>query len=160
MNHILREIKLSNLTDTPMSEEATKLVEFWDELWTDMKVKVDPSKGEIRCWKDDYKYYYFRQDDRNDCLWCDTEKIWSFFRLELGLNYSDTQELVHQMVGETLNCKVNTPPAPDAIPSSLVGETLNYKVNIPISLVGYRKGSSVSKTLNCVANTPKSRRFI
>ena len=154
MIHILREIKLSNLTDTPMSEEATKLVEFWDELWTDMKVKVDPPKGEVRCWKDGYEYYYFYQDGRNDCLWCDTEKIWSFFRLELGLNYDGTQELIHQMVDETLNCKVNTPRKLDHIFALTVGETLNYKVNTPV-LPASDNLIKVGETLNCKINIPK-----
>ena len=116
MKHILRDIKLSKLTGTPMSDEATMFVKFWDNLWRDMKVSVGPKKGEIRCWKDDYDYYYFFQEDRNDYFWCDNKKIWSFFRRDLGLNYDDTQEFIQQMVDETLNCKVNTPHSDD--PSS------------------------------------------
>ena len=109
MNHILREIKLSNLTDTPMGTKASMLVKFWDELWADMKVKVDPSKGEIKCWKDGYDYYYFLQDENHNYLWCDTVKIWAFFQYDLGLNYEGIKGLIHQMVNETLNCEVKTP---------------------------------------------------
>ena len=131
MKHILRDIKLSKLSGTPMSTKAYKLDEFWDELWCDMKVKIDPKKGEIRCWKDDYDYYHFYQDGRNDCLWCDNEKIWSFFRRDLGLNYDGTQELIHQMVSETLNCKVKTPFLAFRGFQKLVSETLNCKVKTP-----------------------------
>ena len=109
MNYILREIKLSNLTDTPLSTKASKLVEFWDELWRDMEVKVDPYKGEIRCWKDDYNYCYFLQSNKNDKLWCDYNNVWMFFGYDLKLNYDEIQELIKHMVGKTLNCEVNTP---------------------------------------------------
>ena len=129
--YILREIKLSKLTDTPMGDEATMLVKFWDELWADMKIKIDPIEGEIRCWKDDHDYYYFFQDENHNYLWCDYDKVWSFFGRDLGLNYDDTQELVQRMVGETLNCKVNTPNPIDDLVLELVGKTLNCKVNTP-----------------------------
>ena len=109
MNHILRDIKLSKLTEIPMSTKASRFVKFWDELWTGMKVKIDPIKGEIKCWKDDHDCYYFRQDDKNDRLWCNYNKVWSFFDRKLGLDYTDIQELIHYMVDKTLNCEVNTP---------------------------------------------------
>ena len=130
MNHILREIKLSKLTDTPMSMEASMLVRFWETLWYDMKVRVDPIKGEIKCWKDVYDYYYFHQDDKNDSLWCDHNTVWPFFRRNLRLNYKETQELIRQMVVETLNCVVNTPLSNEPLPLLVVDETLNCVVNI------------------------------
>ena len=153
MNHILREIKLSNLTDTPMSTKATKLVEFWGELWSGMKVKIDPKKGEIRCWRDDYDYYYFHQEDRNDYLWCDYDEVWTFFRRDLGLNYDDAQELIQQLVDETLNCKVNTPSGIMLGFNYKVDETLNCKVNTP-EMNAIKKPSLVDETLNCKVNTP------
>ena len=159
MIHILREIKLSNLTDTPMSTKATKLVEFWGELWSGMKVKIDPKKGEIRCWRDDYDYYYFYQEDRNDYLWCDTEKIWSFFRRDLGLNYDGTQELIHQMVDETLNYIVNTPISSISPTNLLVDETLNYIVNTP-RREKWINCPTVDETLKCKVNTPTKLHFI
>ena len=109
MNHILREIKLSNLTDTPMSMKASKLVEFWDNLWADMKVSANHKKGEIVCWKDDYDYYYFYQNNKSARLWCDYNEVWTFFRDELKLSHDKTQELIQQMVSEALNYKVNIP---------------------------------------------------
>ena len=109
MNHILREIKLSKLTDTPMSMKASKLDKFWNEFWGGMKIMVNSTKGEIRCWKDGYDYYYFIQREKNDYLWCDPVKIWSFFRYDLGLNCKEARELIYQMVGEALNYEVNTP---------------------------------------------------
>ena len=109
MVHILRDIKLSKLTGTPMSTQASKFVKFWDELWADMKVQIDTEKGEIRCWKDDCDYYYFIQDDKNDNLWCNYTKVWSFFQNDLDLNYVETQDIIQTVVVKTLNCEVNTP---------------------------------------------------
>ena len=109
MNSILRDIKLSKLTGTPLSDETSKFIEFWNSLWSDMKVDIDASKGEIKCWKDGHVYYYFIQDNKYDSMWCDLEKVWSFFIDELGLDYGEIQELIQHMVGETLKCRVNTP---------------------------------------------------
>ena len=110
MNDILREIKLSKLTDTPMSDNATKLTKFWDELWSDMEVYVDNNKGEIGCCKDDgCDYYYFYQHSKDGLLWCNCDKVWSFFRDSLSLEHNEIQKLIQIMVSETLNYKVNIP---------------------------------------------------
>ena len=121
MNYILRDIKLSKLMGTPLSYEASKFIKFWDGLWTDMKVVVDVNKGEIKCWKDGYDYYYFCQKDKNYHLWCDHYEVWSFFSEELELDYTEIHELIQYMVGETLNCEVNTPSSSFGSTISLVG---------------------------------------
>ena len=151
MNHILRDIKLSKLTDTPMSDEASKLVKFWDELWCDMKVHIDANKGEIKCWKDGYKYYYFAQDDKNGSLWCDYYKVWLFFEEELGLDYSEIQGLIQYMVDKTLNCGVNTPLPVYLFSLLKVDKTLNCGVNTPGKGI-YSPRYLVDKTLKCYVN--------
>ena len=125
MNHILRDIKLSELTDTPMSDGASKFNKFWDDLWSDMEVSINVDKEEIKCWKDGCDYYYFLQEDKNDHLWCDYDKVWSFPRYDLGLEYGETQELVQYMMDKTLNCRLNTPIPAMAITSKAVDKTLN-----------------------------------
>ena len=152
MIHILRDIKLSKLTDTPMGTKASKLVKFWDELWCDMKVKIDLKKGEIRCWKNDYDYYYFFQDDTDNYFWCDFEKVWTFFREDLGFKHGDTQELIQYMANETLNCMVNTPNNIVADETQVVDKTLNCKVNTPKEHSIYLPG--MDETLNCDVSTP------
>ena len=109
MSYIIRDIKLSKLTRTPMSEEASRVLEFWDNLWSDMKVSINIEKGEIKCWKEGYNFYYIVQRDKNDKLLCDYDKVWSFFVDELELEYEEIQELMRHMVSGTLNCVVNTP---------------------------------------------------
>ena len=137
MNSILREIKLSKVTDTPLSDDASKLVEFWDELWIDMKIYINTDKGEIKCWKDGYNYYYFRQDDENDKFWCNHNKIWVFLQEEMNFNHNEIIELIQYMVIETLNHKVN------------------HKVHTPpLFVVGCMMGTVVDKSLNCGVNIP------
>ena len=79
MNYILREIKLYKLTGIPLSDEASKFIEFWDRLWDDMKTDIDTDKGEIKCRKEDYIYFY--QRDKNSTMWCNYHKVWSFLRM-------------------------------------------------------------------------------
>lgn len=109
MNHILRDIKLHKLTGIPLSEEASKLIKFWDGLWADMEISIDTDEGVIECWKESYACYYFRQVNKKDFLRCDYNKVWIFFKDELELNHDGIQKLIHHMVNETLNCRVNLP---------------------------------------------------
>ena len=109
MNHILRDIKLSKLTGTPLSEKASKVIKFWDELWVDMKIKIIPNSVEFGCWKNDYYYCYFLQTSKSDYLSCDYDRVWSFFEDDLRLDCGEIEELIKYMVGETLNCEINTP---------------------------------------------------
>ena len=154
MSYLLREIKLTKLTETPLSDEASKLIKFWDGLWTDMKVIVDAGKGEIKCWKEGYEYYYFIQKDENDYLRCDIDEVWSFFMTELKINFNDTQELIQYMVVKTLNSRVST-AAPAYDPThQKVDKTLNSRVN---TANGGRviKSHEVNKTSKCMVNTAK-----
>ena len=114
MNHILRDIKLSKLTNITPNIDTEKFLNFWDDLWRDMKVDIDAEKGEIKCWKEGYDYYYFRQYDKNGNLWCDHKKIWLFLSCVLELKYYDKQDLIQYMVAKRLNCVVNTPIMPCA----------------------------------------------
>ena len=157
MNYILREIKLAKLIDAPLSDNATKLIEFWAELWSDMKVKIDPNEGKIRCWKDDYEYYYFCQVDKSARLWCDYNKVWRFFRDDLKFNPEETRMLIQYMVEETLSCEINTPLCKVIESVVKVKETLNCEVNTPnFRLV--KIDEQVDATMNCEVSTPNFRR--
>lgn len=137
-NHILREIKISKLTDAPMGDDATKTVKFWGELWDNMKVRVDQTKGEIKCWKDGYDFYYFLQNNKNDYLWCDYDKVWAFFEENLVLGYNDTQEFIQTMVDGTLNCGTNIPRCRSFHKNITEDDTLNCVINIP-SMYQFKK---------------------
>ena len=133
MNYILREIKLSNITGVPLSDDVTKLVEFWDGLWVDMKVVIDAEKGEIKCWKENYNYYYFYQKNKKATMWCNHRRVWSFFINELKLNHTDTQEVTQYMLGETLKSEVSTPQIMSVYELQKLGKTLKSEVSTPQS---------------------------
>ena len=147
--YILREIKLSKLTDTPMSDEASKLVKFWNDLWCDMKVQIDSDKGKIECWKDGYDYYYFYQEDKNARLWCDFDRVWIFFHINLPINYDETQEIIQTMVGKTLNCVVNIPEEEWVYLQKRMNKTLNCVMNPPKYNINGTGIKVMNKTSNC-----------
>ena len=134
MNLILRDIKLSKLTNIPPVGNASKLDKFWDRLWADMKVLIDPNEGEIKCWKDGYDYYYFSQINGKDRLWCNYDKVWSFFIYDLNLNFTETEELIQYMVHGTINCKVTSPPNIIRVIPTDVDSNLNCKVTTPLAV--------------------------
>ena len=156
MIHIIRDIKLSKLTGISLNGEASKFIRFWNKIWCDMKIHVDADKGEIKCWKEGYDYYYFRQDNKNDNLWCDFEKVWSLLQYDSKFTYTETQELIQYMVNETLNYVVNTPRLSYKEINQKVYVTLNCVVNTPVYEVGMNI-IAADKTLNCVVNTPRYR---
>ena len=153
MNYILRDIKLSKLTGTPMNDKATRLITFWGDLWRDMKVHININKGEIKCWKYGYDYYYFLQNGKDDFLRCDFHEVWSFFKDELKLKYDDTQELIQHMMDKTLNGDIHTPVTNYIQTLYLVDKTLNGDIHTPASIPTI-KGMLVDKTINCDINTP------
>lgn len=109
-HNIIRDIKISKISNIPLNEESSKFVKFWDELWFDMKIEVYPQNGLIRCWKEGYNYYYFAQNSKyDDYLRCDYSKVWSFFKLELGFSYVETREFIHIMMREKIKCEICPP---------------------------------------------------
>lgn len=105
MNDIIRDIKLAKTLGTEPSENAKKVINFFDELFNDMRVHVDYEFGRITCWKDNYKYYFI-QKNSNYSLKCGTE-VWKFFTQELYMNFSDTRTTIEYMLSDRLKIKVN-----------------------------------------------------
>ena len=138
MNYILRDIKLSKITGNPPTGNAAELVKFWDELWSDMIVLIDTKKGKIECWKNDYTYYYFVQDDMDSNLICSYLKVWTFFEDNLGLRYNEIQKLIQHMVDETINNMANIPLWHIKPTYNGKGGTMNYKVNTAYFTGPYR----------------------
>ena len=51
----------------------------------------------------------FEQDDKNDRFWVSHDDIWFVLINKYGLNYNDCQEIIKNMVWNTLKLKVNPP---------------------------------------------------
>ena len=105
---ILRDIKLSEVLGMELNPLTKKVKEFiYDKLDGLVQFEVDNYPNIIFYKKD--KIILFEQDLKNEWLRCSYEHYWSFFRDEIGLSYSEIQELTKAMVGTHLNCKEFTP---------------------------------------------------
>ena len=51
----------------------------------------------------------FDQDLKNEILWCDYDKIWSFFYKEYRNNYDDVQSFIKNVLEEEAKLNVYTP---------------------------------------------------
>ena len=56
----------------------------------------------------------FRQDFKNEFLWCDYSEIWSFFQSKYSSNYQEIDDLIKSWLGEHDKLKVLTPLRPYA----------------------------------------------
>ena len=108
INQILRDIKISEVLNKELNPLTKKVKEFIDnKLEGLIQFKTDNYTNSIFYKKDEI--ILFEQDLKNKRLWCSYEHYWSFFMNEIGLSYSEIQELTRGMVGIHLNCKQFTP---------------------------------------------------
>jgi hypothetical protein len=49
--------------------------------------------------------FYMEQDFKNGWLWCDYDRIWSFFLIKKGMRRPETQNFIQSMVEEHLSWK-------------------------------------------------------
>ena len=108
VKQILRDIKLSEVLGTELNPLSKKVKEFIDnKLEGLIQFKTDKYPNSIFYKKDEV--VLFRQDLKNERLWCSYKHYWSFLEKEIGLNHNEIQELTRGMVGTYLNCKQFTP---------------------------------------------------
>ena len=108
VKQIIRDIKLSETLNKEINPLTKKVKEFIDnKLDVLIQFEVDNCPDSIFYKKDEV--IIFEQDLKNERLWCSYEHYWSFFEKEIGLSYSEIQELTRSMVGTHLNCKEFSP---------------------------------------------------
>ena len=126
MLQIVRDIKLSEVLGTELNPLSKKVSEFIDDKLEGLvQFESVECPGDFFYKKDDI--ILFKQDIKNERLWCSWQHYWSFFEREIGLSYSEIQELTRGMVGEHLNCKQLTPLKWSLQSYKGVGEHLNCK---------------------------------
>ena len=105
---------------------------FLTELWRDMEISVvDNYKVQsIILHKGDM--FYMEQDFKNGWLWCDWDRVWSFFESKKGMEVSDTQDFIQSMVEEHLKCRVLTPSHDAHGGAMAVEEHLKCRVLTPL----------------------------
>ena len=125
-NQILRDIKLSEVLGTEMNTKTKKVKEFID----------DKLKGLVQFESYEYPgdFFYkkgniilFRLSLKSGYLLCSHKHYWLFFKNDIGLSYSEIQELTISLVGTHLSCKEFTPSSAMFQKWKKVGTHLNCK---------------------------------
>jgi len=88
-------------------KEYTKV--WFKDLLNQMEMKEDRKKysDSIFFFIDDKMVMV--QDEKNESIWVDSEKIWSFFHSEFDLNYNETSDLIKGMVEQHFKMRLFTP---------------------------------------------------
>ena len=120
--YLVREIKLNKLTNIPLNGDALLFSEFWNDLWDNMKIRINDADGRIECWKDGYEYYYLHHSNEKTIFWCDYDKVWSFFQKELKLSYPEIQKFIHMVISDKLGRVVSSPLKIENIYSYAAGD--------------------------------------
>ena len=138
VKQILRDIKLSEVLGTELNPLSKKVKDYIDsKLEGLIQFEMGNYPDSIFYKKDGI--ILFEQDLKNEWLRCSYEHYWSFFDKEIGLRYSEIQELTRGMMGTHLNCKQFTPEQGVAMLSSVMGTHLNCKQFTPIQNIIWQK---------------------
>ena len=78
------------------------------ELMEGMKRKVHPDEPHKTLWyKEDG--WYFEQDEKTGRLWCQINRVWSFFETNYSPKYSDIQLIIKNLMERHYKLKGLTP---------------------------------------------------
>ena len=78
------------------------------ELMEGMERRVHPDEPNRTLWyKDDG--WYFEQDEKNGDLWCQTNRVWSFFETNYSSNYAETQSIIRNLMERHYKLRGLTP---------------------------------------------------
>ena len=82
------------------------------DLMGKMEKKVHPDESHIVLWyKEDG--WYFEQDEKNGHLWCQTDRVWSFFKTNYSSKYSEIQVIIKDLMERHYKLKGLTPVLDD-----------------------------------------------
>ena len=89
-----------------------KLRHNWEkpflELMEGMERKVHPDESHIVLWyKEDG--WYFEQDEKNGTLWCQYDRVWSFFETNYSPNYTEIQVIIKDLMERHYKLRGLTP---------------------------------------------------
>ena len=106
-----------------------KLHDFLTGLWDGMAFRVNSQTNRIALQKGDKWLIY--QDPENGYLWCHTHQVWSFFRNDMDMDRTRTQEFIKSVVEQHLQYTVGTPASKPFTTSIAVEQHLQCTVGTP-----------------------------
>ena len=89
-----------------------KLRHNWEKPFLDlmegMERRVHPDYPHRTIWyKEDG--WYFEQDEENGELWCQIDRVWSFFETNYSSNYAEIQSIIRNLMERHYNLRGLTP---------------------------------------------------
>jgi hypothetical protein len=133
--------------------EFKDFYDFLTELWKDMEFSVINDHNEQGIILHKGTDFYMEQDFKNGLLWCEYNRVCSFFRTKKCMEIPETQVFIQSMVEEHLKCKVSTPAERDPVGARWVEEHLKCKVSTP-NATSPDALRTVEEHLKCKVSTP------
>jgi len=87
--------------------EYKRVYDFLTGMWNDMEIVVNSQNGRIIIQKEEE--WFIERDLKYGYLWCNQDRVWSFFRYGMGIEPSEIEDFTKSAVEEHLKCKVETP---------------------------------------------------
>lgn len=84
-----------------------KVHDFLTKLWDGMELVVNSQNDRISIQKE--VGWVFEQDFKFGYMWYHSDRVWPFFREDMGMGVAETQDFIKSMVEEHLKCVVETP---------------------------------------------------
>ena len=89
-----------------------KLRYNWEKPFLDlmegMEIRVHPNDPHFTLWyKEDG--WYFEQDEKIGYLWCQTDRVWSFFETNYTPKYAEIQVIIKDLMEKHYKLKALTP---------------------------------------------------
>ena len=110
MHKIVREIKLTKiLGDDKLSSRTRKIKDFFEDVFNGLVQEVSEYNPHITYFYktiDGKNHIYFKEDSKDEVMWCSQQYVWSFFETDFSYNDEQISELTYAMLEMQLNRKV------------------------------------------------------
>jgi hypothetical protein len=148
-------LKLCQYLGKEPEGEYKEFYDFITEVWKDMEFIVinEHNKQGILFHKG--TEFYMEQDFKNGWLWCDYDRVWSFFINKKVIEVSDTQDFIRGMVEEHLKSQVQTPILEYGAAVAAVEKHLKSQVQTPLPCDGGGHGRVEEHLKSQVSTPPK-----
>ena len=88
--------------------EPTDIDKVFLDLMEGMERKINPDNPNYILWYKNNEWY-FKQDEKNDDLWCQYDRVWSVFETNYSSKYTDIQSIIKSLMEIHYNLRGLTP---------------------------------------------------
>lgn len=109
MKELIRSLRLSKLTDIPLSDELKRLesaILFIRNIFDKVELKTDSSEYYDREFYFIADKLYFEYEPKQLYLWCRQDDFWDVLKFNYIYNSQEIAELLGIVIGEYFKCKV------------------------------------------------------